>query len=279
MCSLSSLVVRCCVGSPPRVLIENILSLRREYLRFLDGSFKNDRTFHKVFKESIEYFINLDCKVAQYLSLYTDDLLRKQTQNKATTSTAANSNSISTTASTGGNLSDFEFDNKLNEIIDLFRYIHERDIFEDYYKQHLSKRLLESSSAFTCSSSLTSDIERQMISKLKSECGHQFTSRLEGMFRDIDLSKQMNQQWSEGEHTAGGCELAVAVLTTGFWPLTNGQQCVLPEEVNTHTHTQKQPQRMISLLMTVAASLCVVRLWLRRKVSNVSIYLSTAVVN
>ena len=30
-----------------------------------------------------------------------------------------------------------------------------------------------------------------MISKLKSECGGGFTSKLEGMFKDIDLSKDI----------------------------------------------------------------------------------------
>lgn len=55
----------------------------------------------------------------------------------------------------------------------LFRYLQEKDVFERYYKQHLAKRLL-------LNKSLSDDSEKNMISKLKTECGCQFTSKLEG---------------------------------------------------------------------------------------------------
>lgn len=38
--------------------------------------------------------------------------------------------------------------------------------------------------------SASNDLERAMLSKLKAECGAQFTSKLEGMFSDLDLSTQ-----------------------------------------------------------------------------------------
>jgi cullin 3 len=56
----------------------------------------------------------------------------------------------------------------------LFRYLQEKDVFERYYKQHLAKRLL-------LNKSLSDDSEKNMISKLKTECGCQFTSKLEGI--------------------------------------------------------------------------------------------------
>lgn len=82
-----------------------------------------------------------------------------------------------------------------------------------------------------------------MISKLKSECGHALTSRLEGMFRDMDLSKQIMATWKEGEpqsQQAGGCELSVSVLTTGFWPLPAIPQCILPREAQLATDDFKR---------------------------------------
>ncbi len=41
------------------------------------------------------------------------------------------------------------------------------------------------------SQSASYDLERSMLSKLKAECGSAFTSKLEGMFKDIDLSKDV----------------------------------------------------------------------------------------
>lgn len=54
-------------------------------------------------------------------------------------------------------------------------------MFEAFYKKDLAKRLLLGKSAST-------DAEKAMISKLKAECGAQFTNKLEGMFKDVDLS-------------------------------------------------------------------------------------------
>jgi len=59
-----------------------------------------------------------------------------------------------------------------------------KDVFEAFYKKDLAKRLLLGRSA-------SSDAEKAMIGKLKAECGAQFTSQLEGMFKDTDLSRDI----------------------------------------------------------------------------------------
>ena len=67
----------------------------------------------------------------------------------------------------------------------LFRFIHGKDVFEAFYKKDLAKRLLVGKSASV-------DAEKSMLSKLKQECGGGFTSKLEGMFKDMELSKDIN---------------------------------------------------------------------------------------
>jgi len=125
-------------------------------------------------------------------------------------------------------------DSKLNDILSIFRYLQDKDIFEEYYKQHLSLRLIDRTSA-------SSDLERLMIAKLKAECGHQFTSRLEGMFKDMDLSNSIMKAWKQGQQEQQQqqqqqqsgplvCDLSVSVLTSGFWPLPAVPPCLLPLE-------------------------------------------------
>ena len=63
-----------------------------------------------------------------------------------------------------------------------------------------------------------------MISKLKSECGCQFTSKLEGMFKDMTLSNTVNEEFRTHitqSRNLHGIDLSVRVLTTGFWPGQN----------------------------------------------------------
>ena len=57
-------------------------------------------------------------------------------------------------------------------------------MFEAFYKKDLAKRLLVGKSASV-------DAEKSMLSKLKQECGAAFTSKLEGMFKDMELSKDV----------------------------------------------------------------------------------------
>lgn len=64
-------------------------------------------------------------------------------------------------------------------------------MFESYYKTHLSKRLLGGRS-------VNDDYERAMLVKFKQECGYQFTTKLEGMFNDMKLSKDAMEEFRRG---------------------------------------------------------------------------------
>lgn len=118
-----------------------------------------------------------------------------------------------------------EIETILDKTMVLFRYLMEKDMFERYYKQHLAKRLL-------FNKSVSDDSEKNMISKLKTECGSQFTSKLEGMFKDMSLSNTIMEEFKghvaqEGINTQ--VELTVRILTTGFWPTQTAiSNCNIP---------------------------------------------------
>lgn len=52
-----------------------------------------------------------------------------------------------------------------------------KDVFEAFYKKDFAKRLL-------LGRSVSADVEKSLLAKLKAECGAQYTSKLEGMFKD-----------------------------------------------------------------------------------------------
>lgn len=91
-----------------------------------------------------------------------------------------------------------------------------KDVFEAFYKKDLAKRLLLSLSA-------SQDAEKLMLAKLKTECGAGFTSRLENMFRDCEISKDYQTAFAEHpanpkNTTKSSLDFAVMVLTQGIWP-------------------------------------------------------------
>ncbi|XP_023231926.1 cullin-4A-like [Centruroides sculpturatus] len=120
-----------------------------------------------------------------------------------------------------------ELERLLDKIMVLFRFIHGKDVFEAFYKKDLAKRLLVGKSASV-------DAEKSMLSKLKQECGAAFTSKLEGMFKDMELSKELMlafKQYLQNINPPGSINMTVNILTMGYWPTYQAMEVHLPAEM------------------------------------------------
>ncbi|CAH2066734.1 unnamed protein product, partial [Iphiclides podalirius] len=184
--------------------VQNLLDLKDRFDHFLHNSFNNDKIFKHMIAADFEYFLNLNNKSPEFLSLFIDGKLKKGEKG----------------------MSEQEIEAVLDKTMVLFRFLQEKDVFERYYKQHLAKRLL-------LNKSVSDDSEKNMISKLKTECGCQFTSKLEGMFKDMTVSNTIMEEFKEHVLSAGtnlhGVDLSVRVLTTGFWPTQSATpKCNIP---------------------------------------------------
>ncbi|KAI9362431.1 cullin-4B-like protein [Zopfochytrium polystomum] len=126
-----------------------------------------------------------------------------------------------------GKVSETETEAQLGQCLALFRFINGKDVFEAFYKKDLAKRLLLGKSASV-------DSEKSMLGKLKTECGAGFTSKLEGMFKDIDTSKDIMGSFKTSIRVMeklGTIDLFVNVLTSGFWPTYPVSPVNLPTEL------------------------------------------------
>eukprot|EP00903_Cladosiphon_okamuranus_P018135 g16689.t1 len=187
----------------PVAFVQGLLSLRDKYDAIVNDAFRGEKRSQKRLKEAFEDFINTDSRCASYLATYVDDLLKSGLRGMAEDQAEA----------------------MLEKVIVIFRYLQDKDVFENFYKTHLSKRLLGGRS-------VSDEMEKNMIVKLKNECGYQFTSKLEGMFTDMKISKDVMEEYRKtGRHTKHGLELVVEMLTTGYWPTQSGPKCSLPKQV------------------------------------------------
>uniref|UniRef100_A0A7S4HWF0 Cullin family profile domain-containing protein n=1 Tax=Vannella robusta TaxID=1487602 RepID=A0A7S4HWF0_9EUKA len=195
-------------------LVQCLLDLKMKYDNLLRLAFKEDKAFRLIINKAFEHFINLNNKAAEKISLFIDFTLRKGMK---------------------GN-TDEEIDALLDQVMMLFRFIQEKDVFEKFYKNHLAKRLL-------FGKYVAQDAERNMISKLKAECGYQFTSKLEGMFNDMQFSQDTMERFTEflaKSKLSLGVDLNVRVLATGNWPTPQVASCNLPDQINRCCDTFKQ---------------------------------------
>ena len=104
----------------PVAFVDEILKMRGKFEKIIIYSYEKDKVFERTLKLAFERFINEDSRCAQYLSLYIDHLLKKKLKG----------------------MTEGAIDEQLDKVIVIFRYLSDKDIFENFYKQHLSKRKL-----------------------------------------------------------------------------------------------------------------------------------------
>jgi cullin 1 len=114
----------------------------------------------------------------------------------------------------------------------VFKYVEDKDVFQKFYSKFLAKRLVNATSA-------NQDMESSMIGKLKEACGYEYTSKMQRMFTDITLSKDLNQAYKEHmelTHGKDDTDFTVVVLATGQWPLSPPTTPFnIPEDVSVDT--------------------------------------------
>lgn len=64
-------------GANPIPFVQNLLDLKDRFDHFLYNSFNNERTFKHMISSDFEFFLNLNNKSPEYLSLFIDDKLKK----------------------------------------------------------------------------------------------------------------------------------------------------------------------------------------------------------
>ncbi|XP_074910148.1 cullin-4B isoform X1 [Buteo buteo] len=189
-----------------KTMVQELLDFKDKVDHIIDICFLKNEKFVNAMKEAFETFINKrPNKPAELIAKYVDSKLRAG--NKEAT--------------------DEELEKMLDKIMIIFRFIYGKDVFEAFYKKDLAKRLLVGKSASV-------DAEKSMLSKLKHECGAAFTSKLEGMFKDMELSKDIMiqfKQYMQNQNVPGNIELTVNILTMGYWPTYVPMEVHLPAEM------------------------------------------------
>lgn len=186
----------------PKTYVDALLEIHTQYQGLVERAFNKEPDFTRSLDNACKEFVNRNevCKSGsnkspELLAKYTDVLLRK--------------------SSTG--VEEAELENTLTQIMTVFKYIQDKDVFQKFYSRMLARRLVHSNSN-------SDDAETSMISKLKEACGFEYTNKLQRMFQDMQISKDLNAGYKE--HVASlnldGKQLdsSYAILGTGFWPLT-----------------------------------------------------------
>uniref|UniRef100_A0A914DEA7 Cullin family profile domain-containing protein n=1 Tax=Acrobeloides nanus TaxID=290746 RepID=A0A914DEA7_9BILA len=143
-------------------------------------------------------------RAPELLARYCDLLLRKSAKNPE----------------------EMELEDLLNQVLDIFAYIEDKDIFINYYSKLLAKRLINELS-------VSDEAESNMIEKLRQICG--YTDKLQRMFTDAGLSKNLTEnyrQYIAGRTTEQHVDFSIMVLTSGVWPARQNFICQIPKSLS-----------------------------------------------
>ena len=177
------------LSADPKEFIEKWIEAKQKYNAIVTQSCEKDVDLALAIRKAFESSLSEFQSSALYLAKYIDLKLKKEIKS----------------------LKDEEINVLFDKIIEIFKLLGDKDQFEGYYRNHLTKRLLNSLST-------NDEAEKLMISKLKVEWGCLYTQKLETMMKDMSLSDGLNSQFKHSgfsHDTKFGFN--IKVLTSGNW--------------------------------------------------------------
>ncbi|THZ60388.1 Cullin-domain-containing protein [Aureobasidium pullulans] len=223
-------------------MVVRLLSLKTRLDHIWRTSFHRSEELGHALRESFETFINKTKKAAathgtdnsrtgEMIAKYVDQLLRGGAKVIPTDLTLhARDNAGKEEFDDNEAMDeDSEVNAQLDQVLDLFRFVHGKAVFEAFYKKDLARRLLMGRSA-------SADAERSMLARLKTECGAEFTHNLEQMFKDVELAREEMSSYKsrmEEREERPKVDLNVNVLSAAAWPTYPDVPVVIPADIKT----------------------------------------------
>ncbi|KAJ3281904.1 hypothetical protein HK104_011212 [Borealophlyctis nickersoniae] len=184
-----------------KVYVQSLLVVHKKYSEVVSTAFCGEAGFVASLDKACREFVNRNkvcdtssSKSPELLGKYCDQLLRKSNKGAE----------------------ESEVEETLVQVMTVFKYVEDKDVFQKFYSTLLAKRLMNGASA-------SDDAEASMITKLKEACGVEYTAKLQRMFQDVALSKEIVDEFRQ---RTGGDENSFSALICGVsaWPMTAPKQ-------------------------------------------------------
>ena len=174
-----------------KLFYENIKLLKNNIDHYISDSFLNDEKFKSTSKESLTKGINQKTMfICDTFSKYIDNVLRE----------------------TAGIIPLNETKKKINEYMILFKYIENKDLFENFFIKKLCIRCL-----FNLNKS--EEAQNYLIEQLKNECGPYFISKSQEMISDVKASIEMSNTYNKEDNNISNIPINYFVLSNYTWPI------------------------------------------------------------
>lgn len=176
----------------PKTYIHTLISIYNQFNDIVIRAFNKDTKFIKSLDNACRYFVNKNpialpkprspCRTPELLARYADGFLKSNSKDN-----------------------DMNADN----LMIVFKFITERDSFEEHYRRLLAKRLINGTSK-------SEELEESVIHRLQEENSTDFTMKMTKMFTDIKASDDLKMKFKDKENV--NFDFVPMILAQSTWP-------------------------------------------------------------
>jgi len=203
------------MNSNPRVFVDTLLAVYQRFSRLVTTAFNNSKDFRQSIDTAFNSLVNhnsvttgtgtANSTAAVLLAKYCDTLLKRG-------------------SSVGeGNIEDLQ-----NDIVAIFRYLPDKDVFMQYFSKLMAKR-------FISGTSVGEEMEVSMVNKLKAVQGSEFTTKATRMIAEVNVNATLNselQEYFSAKRIKVPFGVNIMVLSSGSWPIATPHTSItLPRPV------------------------------------------------
>ncbi|KAL7721376.1 Cullin-2 [Entamoeba marina] len=179
-------------NSPSGDLVETVLKFYQDIQDLIHNSLDSQTVFKSAFSGVFRILINRDNErrlnsvFPEYLAKYSDTALKRCTTPE-------------------------EVDSVLSKIFEVYDYIENKDVFENYYVRTIAKRMLLKGNSTDVSQ------ESLVFEKNKLKFSTSFSFKIQKMISDLHISQDLSSRFSDV--TTIDFPFFINVLQTSVWPL------------------------------------------------------------
>jgi len=199
----------------PRIFVDTLLAVYQRFARLVTDAFRNNKNFRLSIDTAFNQLINhnsvttgtgtANSTAAMLLAKYCDTMLRR-----------------------GSPLLEGDVDQLQSDVVALFRYLPDKDVFMQFYCKLMAKR-------FISGASVGEELELAMINKLKAIQGSEFTTKATRMIAEVNVNETLNselQEYMKSKRENAPFSISIMVLSSGSWPINSQQTLItLPRQV------------------------------------------------
>ncbi|ODV81533.1 ubiquitin ligase of SCF [Suhomyces tanzawaensis NRRL Y-17324] len=184
----------------PKTYINTLITIYLQFNEIVIKAFNKDPRFIKALDNACRYFVNNNpialptpksaCKTPELLAKYSDLFLRSNSKES--------------------DIIDMNGDN----LMIIFKFINDKDSFEEFYRRQLAKRLINSNSK-------SEELEESIIQRLQEENSIEYTSKMTKMFSDMKASEDLKSKLNMNNLIVK--DFNPLILAQSMWPFNHSK--------------------------------------------------------